>query len=80
MKISSNIVCAFFATTFLFGLLTWGYVILVMIIHPDWVADSLTHLRIFPLNMRVDVTGIVAFIVSALSFFLLQLTPRPGRK
>jgi hypothetical protein len=71
---------AFFLTTFLFGLLTWFYVIEVQMIHPGWVTGPLTHIGIFPFNVRVDVTGIVAFIVSALSFFLWQSTPRQGRK
>jgi hypothetical protein len=40
----------------------------------------MSHIGIFPFNLRVDVTGIVAFLVSALSFFLWQSTPRERRK
>ncbi|MGA2790626.1 MAG: hypothetical protein ABSF00_07645 [Candidatus Bathyarchaeia archaeon] len=80
MKLRRDTRRALFLTTFLFGLLTWSYVIMVQMIHPDWVALPMSHIGIFPFNLRVDVTGIVAFLVSALSFFLWQSTPRERRK
>lgn len=61
-------------TLFLFGLLTWLYVIAIQITHPTYLPDQLSHIQIFPLNARVDVVGILGFIVSGLSFFVWQLT------
>jgi hypothetical protein len=37
-----------------------------------------THINIFPFNPRVDKTGMVAFVASALAFSLLQLKPARG--
>jgi hypothetical protein len=48
-------------------------------VYPEWMSAPLTHINVFPFNLRVDVTGIVAFAVSALAFFLLQLTPKSER-
>ena len=59
---------------FLFGLLTWLYSVAIQITMPEILPATLTHIDIFPLNARVDVVGIVAFAVSALSFFLWRLT------
>jgi hypothetical protein len=69
---------ALLSTTFLFGLLIWLYVIAVQLTHPDWMGGILTHINIFPFNLRVDITGMVAFVASAVAFFLLQL--KPGRE
>ena len=71
---------AFFLTIFIFGLLTWGYVITVQMLHPEWITGPLSHIGIFPFDARVDVTGITAFLVSALSFFLWQSTPKQERE
>jgi len=49
-------------------------------LYPQWMSGPFTHIDIFPFNLRVDVTGIVAFIVSALAFFLLQSQPPGGGK
>ncbi len=73
MKLSEALQ-AFFLTLFLFGLLVWVYVVTIQITHPIWLSKGFTHIDLFPLNVRVDVMGIVAFIVSAVSFFLWQLT------
>jgi len=43
------------------------------------MSEELTHINIFPFNLRVDITGIVAFVASALAFFLLRLKPARGR-
>jgi len=76
MKLRTQTRRALYSTLFLFGLLTWLYVIAVQMAHPDWLYEPLTHIDVFPLNLRVDVTGIAAFVVAALAFFFLQLTPK----
>jgi heme/copper-type cytochrome/quinol oxidase subunit 3 len=80
MKLRAETRHAVLSTIFLFGLLTWLYVVLVQMVNPDWMSAPLTHLDVFPLNLRVDLTGILAFIVSAVAFFLLQLAPSKERK
>lgn len=67
-------------TLFVFGLLTWLYVIVAQMAHPEWMSGPLSHIDVFPFNLRVDVTGMVAFVVSALAFFFLQLTPKTERR
>jgi heme/copper-type cytochrome/quinol oxidase subunit 3 len=79
MKLRLEIRRALLSTIFLFGLLTWLYVIAVQLTYPDWMSGPLTHINIFPFSLRVDITGIVAFVASALAFFLLQLKPARGR-
>jgi amino acid transporter len=76
MKLRTEIRRALLSTLFLFGLLTWLYVVVFQMMYPDWLSSSLTHINVFPFNLRVDLTGIVAFVVSALAFFFLQLTPK----
>ena len=67
------VVRALSLTLFLFGLLTWLYVVAIQITHPMFLPIQLSHIQIFPLNVRVDVVGIAAFFVSGLSFFVWQL-------
>jgi len=69
-----EVVRALSLTLFLFGLLTWLYVTAIQITHPKFLPAHLSHIQIFPLNLRVDVVGIVGFIVSGVSFFVWQLT------
>ena len=76
MKLRTEIRRAFLSTLFLFGLLTWLDVAIVQLTHPEWLSEPFTHINAFPFNLRTDVTGIVAFVVSALAFFFLQLTPK----
>jgi hypothetical protein len=76
-----HVVRAFSLTLFLFGLLTWLYVIAIQITHPRLLPAQPSHIQLFPLNARVDVVGIVGFIVSGLSFFPWQLTsPKSARQ
>ena len=79
LRLGSNFQRAIFLTMFLFGLLTWLYVVAVQVTHPEWVATPLTHIDVFPLNVRVDSTGITGFLVSALGFLLWRLTSKNGR-
>ena len=76
MKLKTETRRALLSTLFLFGLLTWLYVIVFQMRYPDEMNATLTHIEVFPLNMRVDVTGIVAFVISAVAYLFLQLTPK----
>lgn len=69
----SRLLCSLFKTLFLFGLLSWLYVIAMQVTHPDYLPLQLAHIPIFPFTLRVDVTGILGFIISGVSFFLWQL-------
>jgi polyferredoxin len=80
MKFRTETRRALLSTLFVFGLLTWLYVILVQMAHPDWLSEPLSHINAFPFNLRVDLTGMGAFAVSALAFFFLQLTPKREEK
>jgi hypothetical protein len=79
MKFRTETRRALLSTIFLFGLLTWLYVIVAQMAHPYWMSAPLTHINAFPFNLRVDVTGMIAFVVSALAFFFLQMTPKRER-
>jgi uncharacterized BrkB/YihY/UPF0761 family membrane protein len=80
MKLRTETRRALLSTLFLFGLLTWVYVVILQMAHPEWLSEPLTHIDVFPFNLRVDVTGMMAFVVSMLAFFFLQLTPKRGRR
>jgi len=71
---------ALLSTIFLFALLVWVYVVILqvtdIVLNLGLMSAPLTHINVFPLNLRVDLTGMVAFVVSALAFFFLQLTPK----
>lgn len=68
------VVRALSLTLSVFGLLVWLYVVAIQITHPNYLHTTLTHIEVFPLNLRVDLTGISAFVVSGFSFFVWQLT------
>ena len=57
-----------------FSFLTWLYVVAVNFTHLEWLAMPLTHVNVFPLNLRTDTVGIVSFVVAGVSFFLLGVT------
>ena len=83
MKVRTETRRALLLTLFLFGLLIWVYVVILQVVdivlNLGLMAAPLTHFNVFPFNLRVDVTGMIAFVVSALAFFLLQLTPKARR-
>ena len=60
-------------TACLFGLLVWGYVIIVQVTHPDWMATPLSHLPVFPFNWRLDEVGLTSFAIAAIGFFVWQI-------
>ncbi len=57
-------------TMFVFGTLTWFYVVTVQITHPGWLSATLTHYTVPPLNWRVDDVGILSFGIAAFGFFV----------
>jgi hypothetical protein len=75
---------ALLSTLFLFGLFIWLYVVILQVadlfLNSDLMSAPITHINVFPFNLRVDVTGMVAFVVSALAFFFLQSTPKRGKR
>ena len=60
-------------TAFLFGLLTWAYVIVIQVTHPEWIVLPFSHIDIFPFNWRVDEVGMTAFVVAAVGFLVWQI-------
>jgi hypothetical protein len=60
-------------TAFVFGLLVWGYVVVVQVTHPEWLAEPFSHVNTFPFNWRLDEVGMAAFALSALGFLLWQI-------
>jgi hypothetical protein len=61
-------------TIFIFGLLVWGYVILIQITHPYWLPDTLSHHAFPPLNWRLDDIGMIGFAVAPLGFLMWYLS------
>jgi uncharacterized protein with PQ loop repeat len=57
-------------TVFVFGLLTWLYVILIQITHPEWIGLGFSHIDFPPFNWRTDEVGMIAFTAAALGFFV----------
>jgi hypothetical protein len=84
MKFETETRRALLCTLFVFGLLVWLYVVVLqvadLVLNLGLMSAPLTHIDVFPFNLRVDETGMVAFVVSALAFFFLQLTPKRGRR
>jgi len=60
-------------TMFVFGLLVWVYVVVIQVTHPEWILGRFSHHTFPPFDWRVDDTGIIAFAVSALGFFIWRL-------
>ncbi len=56
---------------FLYGLLGWGYGVLMASIRPQWLPWSLSHLTPW---LKLDTFTAVSFIVSAVGFLMWRLT------
>jgi hypothetical protein len=63
----------FALTLFVFGLLTWLYVVLIQITHPQWLPQTMSHIDVPPFSWRLDDIGMIAFAVSAFGFFVWRL-------
>lgn len=54
LSLGSGLQRAVFLTTFLFGLLAWLCVVAIQVSNPKYLSMALTHIDMFPLNLRVD--------------------------
>ena len=70
MKTIRKTLIAFCETLFLFGLLGWGYGVLLQLYHPEWIEGKLSHLTPF---IRVDTFAILAFVISFFSFLTWRI-------
>ena len=59
---------------FLFGLLLWGYSVTIQLTHPEWLAGTLTHHALPPLNWRVDDVGTFGFAIAPFGLFTWIIT------
>jgi hypothetical protein len=60
-------------TMFVFGTLTWLYVIAIQITHPGWLPAALTHYKVPPFDWHVDDVGILSFAIAAFAFFVWRV-------
>ena len=60
-------------TAFFFGLLVWGYVVVIQVTHPEWLTSPFSHVNYFPFNWRLDEVGMTAFAVAAVGFLVWQI-------
>lgn len=75
-------------TMFVFGLLTWLYVVGFQYLYPGWVTGGtrFSHIGFPPFNWRVDDVGMLSFAVSAIGFLIWRIqvkrlaANRPRRK
>jgi len=61
-------------TIFIFGLLAWGYVVIIQVTHPAWLPDTLSHHAFPPLNWRLDDVGMIGFAIAPLGFLTWYLS------
>ena len=62
---------------FLFGLLGWGYGVLIQIVHPEWLPVTLSHLITW---IRVDTFTILSFVIAAIGFLIWRLANELSKK
>jgi hypothetical protein len=62
-------------TLFVFGLLTWLYVIVFQLLYPGAVTGGapFSHLTFPPFDWRLDDVGMFSFAVSAVGFFVWRI-------
>jgi hypothetical protein len=68
-------------TMFVFGLLTWLYVIQFQFLYPLMVTGGTTfaHLPFPPFNWRLDDVGMLSFAVSAIGFLIWRIQVKKSR-
>ena len=67
-RTTDRIAYAFLKTLFLFGLLTWGYVVAMQLRDTQLVYNTLTEW----VPIRMDYFGEATFILSMVAYFLLK--------
>ncbi len=60
-------------TVFVFSFLTWSYVVLIQVTHPEWLDAPFSHLAFPPFDWRLDDVGMMAFALAATGFLLWQI-------
>jgi hypothetical protein len=58
----------------MFGLLVWGYVVIIQVTHPEWLPDTFAHHAFPPLNWRLDDVGMIGFAIAPLGFLMWYLS------
>jgi hypothetical protein len=38
-------------TAFVFGLLVWGYVVVIQVTYPEWLYGPFSHIDMFPVHL-----------------------------
>jgi hypothetical protein len=61
-------------TIFIFGLLVWGYVVVIQVTHPEWLGQALSHHAFAPLSWRLDDIGIISFAVAPFGLLMWYLS------
>jgi len=61
-------------TIFIFGLLVWGYVVIIQVTHSEWLPENFAHHAFPPLNWRLDDVGMVGFAIAPLGFLMWYLS------
>ena len=61
-------------TLFIFGLLVWGYIVLINVTHPEWMWQAFSHHSFPPFDWRADDIGIVSFVVALVGFLMWYLS------
>ncbi len=69
MFLMKKIVKAILEALFIYGLICWGYVVLIQVTHPSWIYNRVVWW--FPL--RLDYFGEISFLISFVSYILLKL-------
>jgi hypothetical protein len=57
-------------TMFKFGLLVWGYVVIIQPTHSEWITETFDHRGFQPLNWRVDDVGMTGFAFAPFGFLM----------
>lgn len=73
-KLHRRTLAEFGLTVFVFGMISFGYVVIIQFIRPEWLTGSLSHL----IHIRLDTFGVVAFAAAALGFLTFRLFRTPS--
>ncbi len=59
----------------IYGGLTWLYVMVINFTYPEWLAMPFSHLTLW---IRTDTVGMIAFVISAVGFWIWEVTKEDG--